>query len=194
MLSFSGPDPSEVLDGPVYSKDIDFQQSRRHVAATWFSIEDPDSDVIQLTWCVGTKPRSCDLKSRSSLANTQTKTSAFLDRPLKASDKYYVTLEAVNGAGDRSIMVSNGVVIDYIPPKAGVVIDGNDTDIDFIRNDETIYAHWTGFVDLESGVMAYMFALCEKENITSCPSPFSDIGKERNISLTGWENISLSLE
>lgn len=182
---FKGPDLIQVFDGSEYSKDIDYQQSRTHVAATWFTIEDPESDVIELTWCVGSKPRSCGLKSKSLLKITQTDVSAFLDQPISAGGKYYVTLEAVNRAGLTSTMVSDGVVVDYTPPSTGQVIDGNEHDIDVIKEGEIIYARWTGFEDLESGVKSYGFALCEKENFTACPSPFSVIGMEKNISLSG---------
>ena len=173
-----------MLDGPKHSEDVDYQQSWTFVAATWFAVEDPESDVIELTWCVGTKQKSCDLKPKTSLKTSETKASAHVSF-LVAGTKYFVTLVAVNGAGGNTTMVSDGVTVDYTPPLTGVVVDGYDQGVDYVKGGETIYAHWAGFTDPQSGIKSYQFALCELQNITSCPSPFADVGQETNVSLTG---------
>jgi hypothetical protein len=182
----TAPPLSKVLDGFEESKDIDYQRNGRHVSATWFNVEDPESDVITLTWCIGSRPRSCDLKVSTSLDVTLSKISTYLNQPIKNGDRYYVTLKATNGAGLTSIMVSDGVTVDYTPPNIGMVIDGQDGDIDYLKDGDTVYARWSEFEDDESGIKSYQFALCEKENITACPTAFSDTGLQTNISLTGW--------
>jgi hypothetical protein len=96
---------------------------------------------------------------------------------------------ATNGAGMTSIMVSDGVTVDYTPPNIGMVIDGQDGDIDYLKDGDTVYARWSEFEDGESGIKSYQFALCEKENITACPTAFSDTGLQTNISLSGWFNL-----
>ncbi len=134
----SAPPPSKIHDGPEEAKDIDYQRGRRHVSATWFNVEDPESDVITLSWCVGSRPRTCDLKSSTSLDVTASKISAYLNKPIKSGDRYHVTLTATNGAGLISVMVSNGVTVDYTPPSVGVVIDGQDGDIDYLKDGDTV--------------------------------------------------------
>ena len=155
------------------------------MSATWFSVEDPESDIVALTWCAGSRPQSCDLKSSTSLDVTATKISAYLNKPLKNGDMYHVTLKAINGAGLTIIMVSDGVTVDFTPPDVGLVIDGQDDDIDFLKDGDTVYARWSDFEDLESGIKSYQFALCEKENITLCPTAFSETELQTNISLSG---------
>ena len=159
------------------------------MAATWLTVEDLESDVITLTWCVGTSPTLCDLKQPTSLHALETKASAFLNQPMGLGANYYVTLIAINGAGLTTTMVSDGVFVDYTPPTAGLVIDGNDSEIDFVRDGETIYARWSGFEDRESNVGFYEFALCEMLNITACPIPLSNIKQETNMSLSGWLTV-----
>ena len=154
------------------------------MSATWFAVEDPQSDVIELTWCVGSKPKSCDLKSKTSLQTNETKASANVS-PLVRGTKYFVTLIAVNGAGGTTTMVSDGVTIDYTPPLAGVVIAGYNGNTEYVNFGDTMEAHWSGFSDPESGIKSYEFALCEMQNISSCPSIFTDIGQETNVSLSG---------
>jgi hypothetical protein len=111
--------------------------------------------------------------------------SAYLNQSIRNGDSYYITLVAINGAGLTSVMVSNGITVDYTPPIAGEVIDGQVGNIDFLNDGETIYARWSGFEDGESGIKSYQFALCEKQNKTVCPAAFSDTGLQTNISLTG---------
>lgn len=185
LLFLSAPPPSKVLDGSEDTKDIDYQRSRTHVSATWFSVEDPESEIIALTWCVGSRPRSCDLKPSTSLDVTASKISSYLDQPLKNGDMYHVKIEATNGAGLTVIMVSDGVKVDFTPPGVGMIIDGQDNDTDYLKHGDTVYARWSDFEDKESGIKSYQFALCEKENITVCPTAFSETGLQTNISLSG---------
>ena len=160
------------------------------MSASWFNVEDPESDIITLTWCVGARPRSCDLYSSTSSDVTATKISAFLSHPIKNGGRYYVTVKATNGAGLTSVVASNGVTVDYTPPRVGIVIDGQGDDVDYLKGGDTVYARWTEFKDLESGIKLFQFALCEKENKTVCPTAFTDTGLQTNISLSG-EFISL---
>ena len=189
MVFLAVPPLSKILDSFEDTKDIDFQRSRTHVSAMWFDVEDPESDVISLTWCVGSRPRSCDFKPSTSLDVTASKISACLNQPINNGGRYYITLMATNGAGLTSIMVSDGVTVDYTPPSVGMVIDGQDGDSDYLKDGDTVYARWSEFEDGESGIKSYQFALCEKENITACPTAFSDTGLQTNISLSGWFNL-----
>ena len=189
MVFLTVPPLSKVFDGFEDAKDIDFQRSPTHVSAMWFNVEDPESDVISLTWCLGSRPRSCDFKPSTSLDVTASKISTYLNQPIKNGDRYYITLMATNGAGLTSIIVSDGVTVDYTPPSAGMVIDGQNADTDYLKDGDTVYARWSEFEDGESGIKSYQFALCEKENITACPTAFSDTGLQTNISLSGWFNL-----
>ncbi len=189
MVFLTAPPVPKVFDSFEDAKDIDFQRSRTHVSAMWFNFEDPESNVITLTWCVGSRPHLCDLKPSTSLDVTTNKISAYLNQSIRNGDRYYVTLIARNGAGLTSVVVSKGVTVDYTPPNAGIVIDGEGGDTDYLKDGDTVYAQWLEFEDAESGIESYQFALCEKENITACPTAFSDTGLQTNISLTGWSML-----
>ena len=177
--------PNEVFDGSKNGKDIDYQQDRDQLSASWFKIEDPESDIVTLSWCIGTTPGSCNQIQKTIIDVTSTKISTVLPQPAKDGDKYYVTVTAVNGAGLSTTMVSDGVTIDYTSPSPGVIIVGQDESMDYIRNGEPIYAHWSGFEDTVSGIMSYQFALCEMKNRSSCALEFTSIGLQTNITLSG---------
>ena len=158
------------------------------MSATWYPIEDPESGIITLTWCVGRSRNVCDLKPPEMIDILETKISADLKTLMDLSSVYYITLNATNGAGLVTIMSSNGVVIDYTPPVPGVVLDCNDHysgDIDFAKNDQILYASWNSFEDKESAVKFYEFALCESQDFTNCPFSFTNMKMETNISVTG---------
>jgi hypothetical protein len=116
---------------------------------------------------------------------TSTNISSFLQQPARDGDIYCITLTAVNSAGLSTAMVSDGVTIDYTSPIAGVVVVGQKNNTDYIRIDDTIYAHWSGFKDTVSGIRSYQFALCETKNISTCALEFTNIGLQTNITLSG---------
>ena len=156
--------------------------------ATWYPIEDPESGIVNLSWCVGRNRNVCDLKAPETIDILETKISANVKTLMDLGSVYYITLSATNGAGLVTMMSSNGVVIDYTPPVPGVVIDCNDHhggDIDFVTKDQTLYASWNSFEDKESAVKFYEFSLCESQNLTNCPFPFKNIKMDTKISVTG---------
>ena len=148
-------------------------------------MEDPESGILTLSWCIGSVPGSCDRIQNTPIDITFTKMSVFLKQPAKHGSKYYVTVTAVNSAGSSTTITSDGVTIDYTSPVAGVVVAGQNNAKDYIKNKDTVYAHWSGFEDGMSGIRSYEFALCEKKNISTCPLELTNIRLETNITLSG---------
>lgn len=184
-LPFSAPFSNEVFDGSESGKDSDYQQNRDQISAGWFKVEDPESEIVALSWCIGSVPGSCDQMLNTQIDVNATKMSTFLHQPAENGKRYYVTMTAVNGAGLNTTMESDGVTIDYTPPSAGKVVVGQDSAMDYIKNGDTIHAHFSGFEDAVSGIKSYQFALCEKRNTSSCPLEFVNIGLQTNITLSG---------
>jgi hypothetical protein len=82
----------------------------------------------------------------------------------KQGENYYVYLKATNTAGLSTIFVSNGVVVDRTPPSPGRVsadfvlpenYDGNPN----MTKGASFPVRWNGFIDQESGVMFYKWAI-----------------------------------
>ena len=179
--------PQEIFDGTKNGEDIDYQQGRDQLSASWFKIEDPESNIVALSWCVGTTPASCDQIQNTPIDVTSTKVSTVLPQPAADGNRYYVTLTATNSAGLSTTMVSDGVTIDYTSPRPGVVVVGKDDSMGHIKNGDAIYAHWSGFEDAVSGIISYQFALCEMKNSSSCALEFTNIGLQTNITLSGLD-------
>jgi hypothetical protein len=116
---------------------------------------------------------------------TVTKISTILPQPGRDGNKYYVKLTALNGAGLKTTIVSDGVTIDYTSPSPGIVVVGQDDTIDYIRNGDKIFVYWAKFEDALSGIISYQFALCEVKNRSNCVVKFSNIGLQTNVTLSG---------
>lgn len=108
-----------------------------------------------------------------------------LTQPIMTGKKYFVTVTATNGAGVTTSITSDGVIVDDTPPSAGTVIDGLDSDEDYLNGEDDITAHWFGFEDLESGIDSYEVALCNARSLSFCSKPFTAVGKATNVTFTG---------
>ena len=148
-------------------------------------MEDPESDIVKLYWCLGSGPGLCDYIQNTPVDVSSTKIAAFLEEQAKDGNKYYIAVTAVNGAGLSTTMVSDGITVDYTSPVAGIVVARQNNNTDYINNDEAISVHWSGFEDAVSGIRSYQFSLCEKKNLSNCILEFADIGLQTNITLSG---------
>ena len=80
---------------------------------------------------------------------------------------FHVTVIGVNMLGLKTTLTSQQVVVDWTPPKSGLVIDGNLTsaasqeflDIDYQHDTGVLSAHWKGFQDTESDVVEYKWCV-----------------------------------
>ena len=185
LCFLTAPLPAEIFDGSEFGQDTDFQQNRDELSASWFKVEDPESAIVSLSWCIGSLPGLCDQIQSTPMRVNSTKMSAFLQKHANNGNKYYITVTAVNAAGLSTTMISDGVTIDYTSPVAGIVAAGQNNYTDYIKNEDIIYAHWSGFLDSVSGIRSYQFALCEKRDSSNCPLEYADVGFQTNITLSG---------
>ena len=174
-----------IKDGSHGAHDLDVQRSRSYIAAQWNAFEDLESDVTEIKWCAGSLPRSCNFVKETELSAATASVRKVLIDSMKNGQRYYVTVSATNGAGVTTSLTSNGVTVDDTPPSPGTVIDGVESDVDYINGEDDIQARWSGFEDSESGVQYYEVALCDVRNLSFCPQPFTGVGLAANLTITG---------
>ena len=179
----------QILDGTKEGEDVDIQQSRTRIAAHWSAFEDLESDVILVTWCAGSSPGACDLVEETQLTPTSTSVRKVLIEPIWNGRRYYITVNATNGAGVVTSLTSDGVTVDETPPTSGIVIDGSVLDVDYLNGEQDVSARWLNFDDLESGIESYGIALCDARNLTFCPQSFTGVGQATNVTITGKYDI-----
>ena len=181
-----------VFDGEEDGADISVQSSARDITANWNEFEDPESDVIGVTWCAGTAPSRCDLVGRTQIEPSETSVRQVLDEALTSGQRYYVTVQATNGAGLVTSLTSDGVTVDTTPPVQGQVIDGDTVDVDFLYGEDDVTARWFNFSDRESGIQSYDVAICDMRNSSNCPQPFIDVGLATQVTITGVSMAGIS--
>ena len=140
---------------------------------------------MKVNWCTGLSPGACDLVNETGLEHNSTVARSVLTNPIMNGQRYYVTVNATNGAGVTTSLTSDGVTVDDTPPISGTVIDGMVSDINYLNGEDDISARWFDFLDLESGIEAYEVTLCDARNFSSCPSSFTAVGQATNVTITG---------
>lgn len=181
-----GPFNGEViLDGSEEGVDIDFEESTTSLTAHWNAFQDLESDVMKVTWCAGLSAGACDVVKETLMDPESTFVHKILTRPMMSGQKYFITVTATNGAGVNTSITSDGTMVDDTPPLTGTVIDGTESDLDYIDGENDVSARWFGFSDFESGIDYYEVALCDTRNLSFCPQPLTKVGKTSNVTITG---------
>lgn len=130
-------------------------------------------------------PGACDVVNETQIDPGSTSVQKVLTKPIMTGKKCFVTIKATNGAGVTTSVTSDGVMVDDTPPLTGTVIDGVDSDEDYVNGQSDITAHWFGFEDLESGIDSYEVALCDARNLSFCSQPPTPVGNVNNVTFTG---------
>jgi hypothetical protein len=181
-------------DGETYGKDIHFQKSSTDVKAHWTTCEDPESDVVKVTWCVGTTSGLCNIVEVRDLSPWIHNIHAVLDTPVQNGQKLYATVTATNGAGKSTKVTSDGVTVDNTPPKQGTVVVSNTTSgVKYLFGDDDIHAYWIDFEDKESGIEHYEVAICDARNLTNCPQPYTTVNNATHVQIAGKISLIIKL-
>lgn len=109
------PNSGLVRDGSSLLSDIQFQSSTTAAQAIWEPFRDHESGVVKYRWGLGTTPDNADVLN---FTDVGTMTSAMAENlTLTHGERYYVTVEATNGAGMSSHGWSDGFTVDISPPE-----------------------------------------------------------------------------
>ena len=165
IYDITPPTSSYVYDG-FSSVDVEYQSETRGIGASWGQMEDNQTGIVRYEWAVGTEVGGEQIQPFESIGlKTEGNCSACL---LSSGATYYITVMAVNGAGLRTIISSNGILVDSTPPTRGVVFDGSTVgdDIRFQSDLTSLSCTWNNFTDAESHIS--MFTTCFSSDGENC--------------------------
>ncbi|KAL9987476.1 hypothetical protein ACROYT_G001789 [Oculina patagonica] len=146
IVDVTSPNAGLVHDGSSLLADVDYQSSTTFVEAVWDPFEDQESGIMEYRWGLGTTPDDTDAMNFTSVGRmTSGKADSVL---LTHGVRYYVTVEAANGAGMTSRGWSSGFVVDITPPELTEVTAGSKL---WIGPTSGLRASWKS-QDLESGI------------------------------------------
>ena len=157
--------PGVIVDTtpPMFNNVVaSFQVKSKRIKVIW-QLVDYESGIETLSWFLNASPgiENAENLTEISLNSTELFISVI---SLTLGQTYYVYLKAVNKAGRSTMFVSDGVVIDQTPPSIGLVsaefavpdkYDGNPN----VTSDALFTVKWSGFVDQESGIRLYGWAI-----------------------------------
>ena len=114
IVDLTSPTPGLVYDGSSLSIDLEYQSSTTIVKAVWKRFADQESGITRYRWGLGTTPNDVDTVN---FTVTGRATSGKAEKlTLLHGARYYVIVEATNGAGMTSHGWSNGFTVDVSPP------------------------------------------------------------------------------
>ena len=166
-----------VLDGSG-DDDIDYQSSREDMSATWIGMQDPDSGIKHFE--VAVSRNRVGKPDVTSFADVGHNTSSRISGLNLNNDVYYVIVCAINNAGLRSCLASDGVLIDPTPSTSGVVYDGIlEPDIRYQSSTTKMSANWERVWDLESRVERFEWGI--GEDYPGSVLDFVDVGLQTHV-------------
>ena len=179
IVDVSPPDlrHAMVLDGQG-EDDIDYQTSKTQLSATWTGIQDHESGIHHFQVAVSrnraSQPDVAPFKDVG-----QNMSSAVTGLHLN-NEVYYTIICAINNAGLKSCLASDGVLIDPTPPSSGVVHDGIlEPDIQYQASTKKISANWERIWDLESRIDRFEWGVGEE--LGSLVHGFVDVGLQTHV-------------
>lgn len=164
------------------------QSSDRLLVFSWKVPTDAESGISSVGWCASRRPESCDIISWTAVEPSITSVEHSLSTPLPTGTTVFVRLRVTNGAGMVSTTISKPLLVDSSAPTVGVVIVGNTLETKYLRKDESVIADWSGFVDHESGLSHFEWAVCHAGSTEECITPFVNVGLKAT-----FENSALDI-
>ncbi|XP_076453311.1 uncharacterized protein LOC143288575 [Babylonia areolata] len=113
----SPPTSGHVTVG-LYGRHDKFLGHNSSVPVEWSGFSDPQTGLQHFTWCVGQRPRACDVLPTTHTLLSRVAHMAGLALP--SATPLYVTVTAVNPAGLATVSVSDSFAVDSTPPEVMV--------------------------------------------------------------------------
>lgn len=158
----------------------------RYLAFHWDKPYDKESGVSSVKWCAGTKKNTCNIVSLTSIDTEQLSVKHFMSESLASGIVLFITLSVKNGVGMSTTVVSSPLLIDNTPPSVGNVTVKRRGGNTYFGEVASIAATWSGFIDGESRLSHFEWAICQASVKDKC-SPYVNVALKTitNIDVQG---------
>ena len=174
-----------VAEGSLMDE-IDYYTGTGSIYVVWADFDDPDTGIAEYLVSVGRSPGASELQEPVSVG---TATEYYLDSErLTPGVWYYVSVTAVNGIGLRTLVSSDGILVDRTAPRAGsVAIEKTEnSSMHFVGGTGPFTVKWKDFIDPESMIGYYVWSLCF-ENLVECVVPWENVQNEPEVVKEGLD-------
>ncbi|KAL9987481.1 hypothetical protein ACROYT_G001794 [Oculina patagonica] len=195
IVDVTPPNSGLVHDGSSLLSNIQFQYSTTAVEAVWEPFRDHESGVVKYRWGLGTSPDNVDVLN---FTDVGLMTSVKKDNlTLIHGERYYVTVEATNGAGMTSHGWSDGFIVDTSPPELTELSRGSNL---WLGPGEKLHASWKSR-DPESDISKTEFCVgtvsvgCQVKSMTELSSNATKVAcNECQVSHQGAYYITIRVK
>ncbi len=174
-----------VENNENYASQLIIQNDGGYLAFHWDKPYDTESGISSVKWCAGSRNNSCNIVSMTSVDPGQLSVKHHMSESLASGIIVFVTLLVENGAGMIITVVSPPLLIDTTPPSIGNVSVGKTAQSTYFEEGASITAKWSGFIDGESRVSHFEWAICQASLREKCVSPYV------NVALKTTSNIDV---
>jgi hypothetical protein len=155
------------------------------ISATWDYIFDEESEIKRVSVCATTDNKEdCDLHVWQDLDPNSSASSLDFQYPLQSGTVFVLKLQVVNGAGLKTTLNSDRVLVDNSPPVKGFVKIHAKDGLVFLRENTPLTAMWWGFNDFETGIREYKWTICLARRIFDCVTDFVSVGLKTSVALS----------
>jgi autotransporter-associated beta strand protein len=144
MADAVAPVAGTVKDGPVAGSDITYQQSATSFSASWSGFADVNgSGIDRYEWAIGTTPGGHNVMAFTSVGTATTASTSGLS--LNDNVRYFVTVKAIDRAGNATTVTSDGVTVYSLPPvvtAANIRLAGGTAGGGVFKPLDTVTATW----------------------------------------------------
>lgn len=162
------------------------QNDGRYLEFYWNKPYDTESRIWSVKWCAGTKNNSCDIVSLTSVDPEDTSVKHYMSPPLASGTVVYVMLVVTNGAGITSTVVARPLLIDTTPPSVGNVTLRKTAETTYFKKRDSITAKWSGFVDNESRLSHFEWAICQTSETDKCINEYVNVGLNTSTNIDAF--------
>ncbi|ESO88673.1 hypothetical protein LOTGIDRAFT_165459 [Lottia gigantea] len=167
------------------------------ISACWMgSFKDSESGIKLYKWSVGSREGQTDvLKTRETVENCDVAT---LNVNLQDGFTYYINVQAMNGVGMSTMLISRPLTVDTTPPITGLVFDGisgdnNIANTDYISNTVPPSVRWERSHDPHSSIKHYSV------QIGTCPGcddilPQTETGNSHSHVIDGTRDADIDFQ
>ena len=159
------------------------QNDGKQLAFYWDAPYDQESGIASVEWCAGTTNNSCNVVPSTSVDPADTSVKHYISESLASGTVVFIKLTVTNGVGMKTKVVTPPLLIDTTPPTIGNVSVGNAVETKYFKNGVLITAEWNGFVDNESDLSYFEWAICEASAKDKCVSSFVNVALKSTLKI-----------
>ena len=159
---------NESAKDGLLSEDIDYMSSPNIVSASLENMDDLESGISKIEYCVGSSPFNCFIKPFTLIHKNRS--FICMDCKLDAGMTSFAIFRVTNGAGLSSVFTSDGMTVDSSPPEIGHIYDGKNAeypDVEKTYSNWTPTVSWYGARDVHSGLRTCQWTIIKKESSTT---------------------------